>query len=51
MAEGAIDETEAERLLILSSDDLKEHIESFSKLDESYMKASEELEGQKDANI
>ena len=51
MAEGAIDETEAERLLILSSDDLKEHIESFSKLDESYMKASEELERQKDANI
>lgn len=38
MAEGAIDQTEAERLLVLSTEDLKEHIESYSKLDESFIK-------------
>ena len=37
MAEGAIGQTEAEQLLILSSSDLKAHIEEFSKIDDSYV--------------
>ena len=50
MAEGAIDQTEAERLLVLSTEDLKEHIESYSKLDESYIQKATELEQQKSVN-
>lgn len=50
MAEGAIDQTEAERLLVLSTEDLKEHIESYSKLDESFIEKSEELDLQKSVN-
>lgn len=44
MAEGAIGQTEAEQLLILSSSDLKAHIEEFSKMDDSYVQKSNELE-------
>ena len=44
MAEGAIGQTEAEQLLILSSSDLKAHIEEFSKIDDSYVQKSNELE-------
>ena len=44
MDEGAIGQTEAEQLLILSSSDLKAHIEEFSKIDDSYVQKSNELE-------
>lgn len=44
MAEGAIGQTEAEQLLILSSSDLKAHIVEFSKMDDSYVQKSNELE-------
>ena len=44
MAEGAIGQTEAEQLLILSSSDLKAHIEEFSKMDDSYVQKSNELD-------
>lgn len=51
MAEGAIGQTEAEKLLLLNTSDLKAHIEEFNKIDEAYLEKSNELEQQKEDNI
>lgn len=48
MAEGAIGQTEAEKLLLLNTSDLKAHIEEFNKIDEAYLEKSNELEQQKE---
>lgn len=44
MAEGAVSQDEAEKLLLLSTADLKEHIEDYLKMDDAYIAKSEDLE-------
>ena len=50
MAEGAISQEEAEKLLLLSTTDLKKHIVDYFKMDEAYIAKSEELENKKRDN-
>lgn len=50
MAEGAISQEEAEKLLLLSTTDLKKHIDAYLKMDEAYIAKSEELENKKRDN-
>lgn len=50
MAEGAISQEEAEKLLLLSTTDLKKHIDDYLKMDEAYIAKSEELENKKRDN-